>query len=328
MKEGIDRWLEVQRALKASSTVINYVSKSAHVDNKFGKRRIVDISKSDIELFQAQLLKQGLAPKTVNDIFTVVRGVWADAFGDGILKANALDRISNVGSDVDLEHADPFSRAEIDSISKADPDRRADTRMIEFNCWAGLSLSELIGLAVEDIDLDAGLVHVRRALVVGEFKVPKERSRVRVVELIYPALELMREIVTAAKEATAVEITVIQRDNITSKKMKVRFLFHSSTSGLLWSGKTVSKWFTAHLKKAQVRHRGANQCRHTFASQALSSYVPVEWVARQLGHSDTTMVRKHYGRWIPRDTKSMAAFVSEQMGFRTTIDANQRDLTE
>jgi integrase len=253
----------------------------------------------------------------VNDIFTVVRGVWADAFGDGILKANPLDRISNVGSDVDLDHADPFSRTEIELIGKADPERRTDARMIEFNCWAGLSLSELIGLAVEDIDLEAGLVHVQRALVVGEFKVPKERSRVRVVELIDPALELIKEIVAAAKEAPTVEITVVQRDNITSKKMKVRFLFRSSTSGLLWSCKTLSNWFTAHLKKAEVRHRGANQCRHTFASQMLSSYVPVEWVARQLGHADTTMVRKHYGRWIPRDTKSMAGIVSKMLGFRT-----------
>jgi len=201
-------------------------------------------------------------------------------------------------------------------LSRADPERRTDARMIEFNCWAGLSLSELIGLAVEDVDLEAGLVQVRRALVVGEFKVPKEHSRVRVVELIDPALELMREIVADAKEAPTEEITVIQRDNITSKKMEVRFLFHSSTSGLLWSGKTLSNWFTAHLKKAEVRHRGANQCRHTFASQMLSSYVPVEWVARQLGHADTTMVRKHYGRWIPKDTKSMAGIVSKMLGFR------------
>ena len=78
----------------------------------------------------------------------------------------------------------------------------------------------------------------------------------------------------------------------------------------------VSKWFTEHLKKADVRHRGANQCRHTFVSQALSSYVPVEWVARQLGHTDATMVRKHYGRWMPRDTNSMAGIVSEMMDFR------------
>lgn len=316
VKEGIDRWLEVQRALKASSTVVNYVSKSGHVENKFGKRRIVDISKSDIELFQAQLLKQGLAPKTVNDIFTVVRGVWADAFGDGILKANPLDRISNVGSDVDLEHADPFSRTEIELLGKADPVRRSDARMIEFNCWTGLSLSELIALAVEDVDLETGTVRVRRALVVGEFKVPKERSRIRTVELVDPALALMREIAAAANNAPSVEIEVIQRDNITAKKQHVRFLFRSSTSGLLWNSKTLSNWFTGHLKKAQVRHRGVNQCRHTFASQMLSSYVPVEWVARQLGHTDTTMVRKHYGRWIQSDTKSMAGLVSQLLGFR------------
>lgn len=33
---------------------------------------------------------------------------------------------------------------------------------------------------------------------------------------------------------------------------------------------------------------------HTFASQLLSNDVPLEWVAQQLGHSDTTMIKKHY----------------------------------
>lgn len=82
----------------------------------------------------------------------------------------------------------PFSRDEIELIGKGDPARSPDTRMIVFNCWTGLSLSELIALAAEDVDLVAGVVHVRRASVVGEFKVPKERTRLRVVELIDPAL--------------------------------------------------------------------------------------------------------------------------------------------
>ncbi|PKI20004.1 hypothetical protein CXB65_20370 [Pseudomonas monteilii] len=38
-----------------------------------------------------------------------------------------------------------------------------------------------------------------------------------------------------------------------------------------------------------IGHRGANQARHTFASQALSSYVPIEWVARQLGNLRTSL---------------------------------------
>ncbi len=82
-----------------------------------------------------------------------------------------------MGTDADLEHADPFSREEIERIGKADLTRLPDARMIMFNCWAGLSLSEVIALAVEDVDLEAGTVHVRRASVVGEFKVPKERSK-------------------------------------------------------------------------------------------------------------------------------------------------------
>ena len=128
--------------------------------------------------------------------------------------------------------------------------------MIVFNCWAGLSLSELIALAAEDVDLVAGVVHVRRALVIEEFKVPKERTRLRLVELIDPALDLIREIVAAAQDAPYEEIKVIQRDNITSKKQQVRFLFRSSTSGLLWNGRTLSNWFTEHLKKAGVKMLG------------------------------------------------------------------------
>ncbi|AYG46241.1 DUF3596 domain-containing protein [Pseudomonas sp. Leaf58] len=315
VNEGIVRWLEVMKVKKALSTFINYKSKSAHVKRKFGDRIIATIPKSELELFQAELLRSGLKPKTVNDIFTVVRGVWGDAFSDEIIKTNPLERIENIQSDSNSEFADPFTRSEIDRIAKADADREADTRMIVFNCWTGLSLSELIAVAREDVDLVAGTVTVRRALVSGEFKVPKERSRIRTVELITPALALMNQIMADTSDAEPMQITVVQRDNITKKHERVRFLFRSSTSGLLWSGKTLSNWFTSHLERAGIRHRGANQARHTFASQALSSYVPIEWVARQLGHSDTTMVRKHYGRWIATDAKSMAEMVSTMMGF-------------
>lgn len=70
-------------------------------------------------------------------------------------------------------------------IEQADPERLSDARMILFNCWTGLSLSEFVALSIEDIDGEAGVL---RALVSGEFKVPKERSRTRTVELIDPAL--------------------------------------------------------------------------------------------------------------------------------------------
>lgn len=318
--EGVERWLEVVKAKKAKSTADNYRSKSKHVIAWAGARRIGDISKSDIELFQARLLRDGLSPKTVNDIFTVVRGVWGDAFQDGCIKTNPMDRILNIESDGESEFASPFSRDEIDQIAAGDPARMADVRMILFNCWAGMSLSEVIALAVEDIDLEAGGIHVRRARVGAEYKVPKERSRIRFVELITPAMQLLEQILQDAKAYPASTLTVTQRDNVSRKKERITLLFRNSISGIPWSAQNVSEWFTAHLRKCGVAHRGPNQCRHTFASQAISSYVPLEWVARQLGHTDTTMVKKHYGRWIPANTKSMAKMVSEMMGFRPDSD--------
>lgn len=317
VKEGVTSWLEVKQAKKASCTYKNYASKAKHVLAKFSEQRVVDISKSELELFQAQLLKQGLSPKTVNDIFTIVRGVWADAFEDGILRSNPLDRLKNIERDDEFEFADPFSREEMGLIEKADPTRLPNVRMILFNCWAGLSLSEVIALSSDDVDLERGGIFVRRAKVGAEYKVPKEKSRNRFVELIDPALDLLKLIMEDARASDEVEISVTQRDNVTFRKEKVRLLFKNCSSGKPWNGRTLSIWFTAHLKRAGVRHRGANQCRHTFASQVLSSYVPVEWLARQLGHSDTTMVKKHYGRWIPGNTKSMAGKVSQMMGFRT-----------
>ncbi|MGB4344348.1 MAG: site-specific integrase, partial [Moraxellaceae bacterium] len=112
-----------------------------------------------------------------------------------------------------------------------------------------------------------------------------------------------------------VEITIRQRDNVTIKTEQVRFLLRNGASGEPRHVSSVGR-FASILKRAGVRHRGPNQCRHTFASQALSNYVPKEWVARQLGHMTTVMIDKHYGRWIPQDSRSMAGMVSQMMGFR------------
>jgi integrase len=130
------------------------------------------------------------SPKTVNDIFTIVRGVWTEAFEDGIIKNNPTDRIRNIERDDSSEFADPFTRDELELIANGNPTRMKDARMTLFNCWVGLSVSELVALALEDVDKERGGIHARRAKVAGEFKAPKERSRIRFVELISPAYNL------------------------------------------------------------------------------------------------------------------------------------------
>lgn len=315
--DGVREWLAVQQKRKAASTYRGYKSKAEHVLAKWPHRRIADIPKSEIELFQAELLGRGLSPKTVNDTFTVVRGVWETAFQDSIIRTNPLERIANVERDEIHDYADPFTLKELDRIQAVKTIRQQDINMVMFACWCGLSVSELIALSWDDIDTVDWVIQVRRARVDGEFKVPKERSRIRRVELIEPAKYWLQRQQAATFLLPPVIIQVKQRDNVTTKEDTLRLVFRNGLSNLAWSDGSLRRWFKGHLVRAKVRHRGPNQCRHTFASQMLSNFVSMEWVARQLGHTDTTMVKKHYGRWIHSDTPNMADQVSKMLGYDT-----------
>lgn len=54
------------------------------------------------------------------------------------------------------------------------------------------------------------------------------------------------------------------------------------------------------MKKAGVRYRRPYQTRHTYASMMLSAGEHPMWVAKQMGHTDWTMIARVYGRWMPQ----------------------------
>jgi integrase len=61
-------------------------------------------------------------------------------------------------------------------------------------------------------------------------------------------------------------------------------------------------WVTA-MGKSGLPFRRMYETRHTFASWALAAGESAEWVARTLGHVNTSMVYKTYGRYIPNLTR-------------------------
>ncbi|KZZ76193.1 hypothetical protein A3766_14655 [Oleiphilus sp. HI0132] len=68
------------------------------------------------------------------------------------------------------------------------------------------------------------------------------------------------------------------------------------------------------LREANVRHRGPNQCRHTFASMLITKYVPLGIVAEIMGHTSESMLKKHYGKIIHEDRPSTAKLISPFLG--------------
>jgi integrase len=67
------------------------------------------------------------------------------------------------------------------------------------------------------------------------------------------------------------------------------------------------------MKKSGVVTRRMYETRHTFASWALGAGESPHWVARTLGHVDTSMVYRTYGRYIPNLTHKDGSALEEWM---------------
>lgn len=332
--QGAERWLKVKKATVAATTYKSYFHKAKHFagyfdekENKFVSgyfdkgRRLDSISPSDLKLFRSYLLESpeeggaGLAPKTANDVFTVVRGIFNDLCDDGGIRVDPTLKITNFTLPPMSETADPFERDELARIATAEKVPVQLQNLVMFNCWCGLSVSEVMGLSWEDIDLEKGIARIKRARVNEEYRVPKEIYREREVELIGPAKEWLKKQKAHTFMLAPSELHVKQRDNKRTIIEFVRPVFFNESTNEPWTQASIGRWFHRLLRKVGLRVRGPNQCRHTFASQCLSNYIDERWLSRQLGHSDTKMLKKHYARWIQKDVKRMADEVTAKLGF-------------
>ncbi|MBT6339040.1 MAG: hypothetical protein HOJ48_07065 [Desulfobacula sp.] len=77
------------------------------------------------------------------------------------------------------------------------------------------------------------------------------------------------------------------------------------------------------MQKTKLQHRRMYDTRHTFASWALAAGESPEWVARTLGHVNTSMVYKTYGRYIPNLKRKDGSSFEKQFT-RPIIEGNLR----
>lgn len=255
---------------------------------RWGAVRLVDVRPADLRKWISDL---DVTLKTARNILGPLGSVLADALNDELIDENPLTKIdvrkllSKTTRPSDYE-VDPFSIDEIRAILAAADELYpggAARNLFQFAFWSGMRTSELIALDWLHVDLNAGVVRVQNAQVVGTMKTTKTKAGLRDVLLLPSA----RAALEAQREVT--------------RGMEHNRVFVVPWHGRPWSGDKqirVNCW-TYVLKKAEVRYRNPYQTRHTFASMLLSRGENPLWVAQQMGHVDTEMITKTYGKWIP-----------------------------
>jgi integrase len=314
ISEALDDYLENAKREHATSTYEGYKGKATHIRKQWPKTLFSQISKQDIKDFQHQLLEQGLQSKTVNDVFTIVRALWHEAAEHKIIPINPLISIRNIViDDEEKEPPNPYKKDEMAKIIKQFSRHPQIVAMHQFTCWTGLSVSEAIGIAWEDLSSDEKSIKVKRAYVCSEYKVPKEKSRTRKIDLLPEAINWLNEQKKFTLANRSIKVQVRLRNNRTFREDIITPIFENPDPQSIgpWTASSLNRAYTNLLKKAGVSHRGANHCRHTYASRLLSAFVPLEVIAHTMGHVNTSMIRKNYGKWIEEETPDTAKIISE-----------------
>ncbi|UCG81347.1 MAG: tyrosine-type recombinase/integrase [Desulfobacterales bacterium] len=104
---------------------------------------------------------------------------------------------------------------------------------------------------------------------------------------------------------------VLERQKELTATLKSPYVFLNMEGRPILQDKLRELWARA-LKKSGLPHQRMYDIRHTFASWALAAGETPEWVARTLGHVDTSMVYKTYGRYIPNLTRRDGSAFEDQ----------------
>ncbi|MDM1022105.1 DUF3596 domain-containing protein [Acinetobacter sp. VNK23] len=269
-----------------------------HIIPYWGKTHPKDIDMKSIKKW-IHKLRETLSGNTIREIVNRLGQIHSMWRNDNRISYNPFESI--VIQQADGPEPDPFTKIEISKILQTKAIREMEN-MFPCLLWTGLSISEQIPIAWEDIDLENGKICIGRSYVRGVFRVTKNRRRKRQIKLLEPAWEALKKQYHFTGKKKPRSVMVLQRDNHTYKEEKLRFVWINPETSSNYEYPALRYRWDRHLKKANVRGRGINQGRHTFASQLLSSgQVPPEWIADQLGHTDTTMIYRHYGKLISED---------------------------
>ncbi|HAT1848302.1 TPA: tyrosine-type recombinase/integrase [Legionella pneumophila] len=275
------------KATREHSTYIGYKKVcEAHLIPYFGEVALQDLKPAFIREWIRGLQ---VTSKTVSNLLIPLRAIIEQALNDEYIKSNPLDKIviskllSKQTSKSNFK-VDPFDKNEVKAILDATHHEQI-RNLFQFAFFTGLRTSELIALEWEDIDLAHGIINVVRAVVKKQVKGTKTIAGRRQVMLLPPAIEALK--------------AQMKYTNDLGKRV-----FHNPRTNQPWeTDHQIRRTAWVHtIKRAGIRYRNPYQTRHTYASMMLSGGENIMWVASQMGHVDTEMVMKTYGKWIPNDT--------------------------
>src|SRR5512133_44014 len=276
----------------------------SHIEPRLGRLPVQKITASNVSRLLAELRAAGLSSWTLKAVWTRLDQLFAHAMTRGVIAESPLRRIAKSERPSGKSKSKPrtLTDAECAKLIQAAGNRWRP--LISTAVFCGARISEMLGLRWQDVDFDAGLIHVRYQLSVAT----KERAAL-LVPLKTDAGE--RDLYALPELAK-----VLRRLKLSSGHSQDRdFVFCTH------EGKPLSQRNSLRALEEAADAAGLNppkdsqgkrdgeplgwhDLRHTAVSRLIAAGLDVVEVQRQAGHSKPSTTLDLYSHEFQRAKRS------------------------
>jgi integrase len=276
-----------------------------HLLPALGQIKLKTLTAAHLRGLYRSKLNAGLAPRTVLHVHRTLSKALKQAVSDGLISRNAA--VSVKPPQPRREEIRPLNREQVRALLEAASGDHMEALYI-VAVTTGLRRGELQGLKWDDLDLEAGMLQVRRTLSEPKggyiFEAPKS-GKGRNVRLTRKATAALREHRKRQLEDRMQKAGLWQEQG----------LVFPSSIGTPTLGGNLNRAFKATLQRAGLpKCTRFHDLRHTCATLLLRQGVNPKFVQELLGHANISLTLNVYSHVLPDMGDAAASAMDAALG--------------
>jgi integrase len=303
LEEFLAQWMTAKSTIRRRTTRTQYqITIRIHILPALGKIKLIDLRPEQIQKLYNTKLTEGLGPRMVEIIHSVLHGCLEHALKLGLISRNP----TNATTPPRAESAEMrfYDEAQVSQFLSASQGERLEA-LYFLEIATGLRQSELLGLKWADIDWNRRSISIKRQLSrfkkEGYFTLPKTKAGRRMIILGANILEKLRQHWKAQQ---------LERQ-FAGQRWQENDLVFPSTIGSPCDQGNLYRDFRRIVVKAGLPPIRFHDLRHTAASLMLNHNIPPIVVSRRLGHYKASFTLDIYGHLIPEMQDEAADLMDE-----------------
>lgn len=244
-----------------------------------------------IQSFYGKEMKKGVSTGRIRYINSILHKALSHAKRIKLIQVNVSDEIEL--SPAEEHEIEPLTPEQAQLLLQKVREHQLEA-LLTLAITTGMRKGEILGLRWQDIDLQEGVLHIRRTLgyyphhgfIEGEPKTKKSKHKISLPQFVMDALKLHRAF--QLERRLQAGSTWVNKDLVFSNK-----------DGDFIVPRTLNNHFNRLLEDIGLPHIRFHDLRHSAATLLLSMGVPAKVVQEILGHSNFSTTMNRYSHVLP-----------------------------